>query len=544
MLDELHVRDIALIEDATLSFSSGLTVLTGETGAGKTALLSALQLVCGMRASATCVRDGASQASAEARFIDAEGEHVVARRLSAGGRSRCCIDGSLATVGELAQAGACVRMHGQHEHVELLDASVQLAYLDSSISSDGSHRAAYAQAREAYLQARERYESLARADERAGQQLEFMRFTAGEIAKVAPQAGEYEQLEAELPRLQHAQRLAQGLSSALSQLYDDDAALDAAAGALAELQRHAGIDASLDELAARLADVLAQLEDVSRDIAAYAATLDADPQRLQDTLDRLAELSGLMKRFGPGMQQVLDAWSEANAALQAAQASPERLGQARRDMLEAQAAYERSAAQLAELRQRAAGPFCEELAACVHELAMPGASFRFSFEPLAFEQWGEAGSERVELLYSPAAGASARPLRRIASGGELSRVLLALECMHAAGEGGQHTIVFDEVDAGIGGGAGQAVARALERLARTEQVIVITHLAQVAARASRHFVVAKHDGTDGHAHTQVIEVTGAQREAEIARMLAGDAHDEVALEHARSLLAAKDGRRA
>lgn len=538
MLDELHVRNIALIEDASIAFSPSLTVLTGETGAGKTALLAALDLICGKRADSQVVSDGADEALAEARFVEGGEEHVLKRRLSSSGRSRCTVDGSLATVGELAQAASSIRVHGQHEQVLLLEPAVQLAYLDSWISQEGEHLQPYRAARQRYLAARERFDELDSSNAQAAQELEFMRFTEGQIAKVDPRQGEYEELEAELPRLQHGEQLAQAVNGALACLHDDGASIDLLARAVEELERQGGVDEELDAIAERLSGLLSELDDVTRELSSYAEGVVCDPQRLEDVLARLDELSGLMRRYGPGMEQVFATWKRAKAAIARADASPEQLEAARAELASAERAYRAAGKELAGLRHEAGERFCESLAASVHELAMEGAAFEFSFSELPLERWTEAGSERVELLYRPAPSSSARPLSRIASGGELSRILLSLECLYQGRtpSDASRTIVFDEVDQGVGGATGNAVAERLASLSQSAQVVVVTHLPQVAARAERHYVVSKERGSDGSVTTSVEEVEGASRVREVARMLAGTS-DEAALEHARTLLA-------
>lgn len=538
MLDELHVSNIALIEDATIAFAPGLTVLTGETGAGKTALLAALKLICGARADASVVRDGAEEALAEARLVD-DDEHIVRRRLSVAGRSRCAIDGAMATVGELAALTSSIEVHGQHEQVLLLEPARQLVYLDSWAQDDGLV-AEYARARVDYLDARNAVNELEQARGKNEQELEFMRFTCEQIEKVNPQPGELEQLEDDLPRLQHADQLAQALQGACASLHDDGGALDLIARSVADLMHQQGIDDELDELAMRLDGQMRDLEDLTRDLSAYAHGIDTDPRLLEDTLERLDKLNGLMRRFGPGMDQVFSAWQTARRSLESAQDSPQRMVEAQDRLVRAEEAYRQAAAALGHMRREAAASFCEQLASSVAELAMEGARFEFSFTELDFERWGETGSEQIELLYQPAPTSKPRPLRRIASGGELSRILLALECMHYASDGhdgGRTTIIFDEVDSGIGGATGNAVARRLAALAKGAQVIVVTHLAQVAALADEHYVVSKQSLVDALPHTSVEPVTGEARVAEIARMLSGD-DDERALDHARSLLEA------
>ena len=536
MLDELHVSNIALIEDATIAFDPGLTVLTGETGAGKTALLAALKLICGARADSAVVRDGADEAVAEARLVDSE-EHIVRRRLSASGRSRCSIDGAMATVGQLASACSSIEVHGQHEQVLLLEPSRQLSYLDSWLD-DASCLPRYAQARASYLAARDALEALRKDRDTNARELEFTKFMLEQIEKVAPEEGEYEQLEEDLPRLQHADDLNQAVQEALSALHDDEGTLDLIARASMALGGQSGIDDALDALGERLGGLESELEDLARDLSAYAQTIDVDPYRLERTLERLDELSGLMKRFGPGMDQVLAAERHARAVIETAQASPVQEEEAQARLAEAESAYRAAAHALGEMRRSTAKRICAQLVDAVAELAMQGAGFSFAFDELAFERWGESGSEAIELMYRPAPTAKYRPLRRIASGGELSRILLALECLHygtASSGRSQATIVFDEVDAGIGGAVGTAVARRLAILSRSVQVIVVTHLPQVAALADAHYVVNRQNVADALPHTTVTRVSGERRVTELARMLAGD-DDQTARDHARSLL--------
>lgn len=536
MLDELHVSNIALIEDVTIEFSSGLTVLTGETGAGKTALLAALQLICGARADAGVVRDGSDEALAEARILDA-GEHVVRRRVSARGRSRCTIDGQMATVTELAQATTSIEVHGQHDQVQLLQAARQLAYLDSW-SGNQDYIDAYQSARSSYLKAREALAAVEEASDAAETELEFMRFTCEQIEKVNPREGEYEELKEELPRLQHAEQLGRAVANAHNTLHGDGAALDMLAQAVSELENERGIDSDLDDLAERLSSLERELEDLTRDIGSYAQGIHYDPYSLDELLTRMDALAGIMKRFGPGMDQVMEAWDNAKRMLARAEISPFELEQAQKRVQVEEEKLREAASALSEIRRAGAARFCTQLADAVVELAMEGAGFEFSFEELPFDRWTELGSERIELMYRPAQAASLRPLGRIASGGELSRILLAIECMHYGANSSQDagsTIVFDEIDSGIGGATGAAVARRLAALSRSAQVIVVTHLPQVAAVADEHYVVSKQQVSDALPHTLVDCVRGEDRVAEIARMLAG-ADDDAARDHARQLL--------
>lgn len=536
MLDELHVKNLALIEEASVELSSGLTVLTGETGAGKTALLSALKLIGGKRADSKTVRDGAAEALSEARYLAGGEEHVVQRRLTAAGRSRCTLDGSMATVSQLSDALSFVHIHSQHEQVLLLQPQTQLEFLDRYIDPLGAHLEPYREALAAYRKASKHLKSLEEASLTQDQELEYQRFVESQISAVKPQEGEYEALESQLPKLQNAQVLADAVSAAVRALYAEGAACDEVSSACAELARQAGVDDELDALHDRLEDLSAQLDDLVRDLRVYAGSIQSDPAALQETLTRLSALSGLMKRYGPDMEHVFAAWERAQACIQGAGSSPELIEKAKRARAQALHALQRAGAELQTLRKEKAAELCSLLAASVADLAMPDASFEFSFEDASTSRWTDSGPAAIELLYRPAAAASARPLRQIASGGELSRILLALECVlrDAGAASPDDTLVFDEVDAGIGGATGEAVGRRLAQLAKHAQVIVVTHLAQVAAHADVHFVVSK-SSVDGVASTAVAPVDGEERVIELARMLSGST-DDAALEHARVLL--------
>lgn len=537
MIDELQVKDIALIEDADIVFSPHLTVLTGETGAGKTALLSALKLITGKRADSKIVRDNCAESRATARFIDNQGEeYILSRRLNASGRSRCSIDGEMATVAQLSTATAHIHVHSQSEQVQLLQSSKQRAYLDYWISQDLQHVKPYQDARERFLEKQKEYISLKQASESQTNELEFLRFTLQEIEKVNPLEEEYEQLEAELPRMQHAQQLASCVDEALNVLYADNSTLDYLAQSIQSLQRVSGVDLKLDEIASRLEELESELNDTARDLSAWRETIISDPETLQNTLERLDALSGLMKRFGPDMQSVFKTWEHAKKTIDAAQSSPEHLDCAFQEMESAKKIYQDEALKLADIRHQGALHFCQDLQKSLEGLAMKDALFEFEFKPLEFNQWTDTGSEYIELMYKPAKNMKFRPLSRIASGGEMSRILLALECLH---QGEHETYIFDEVDQGIGGQTGAIVAQRLYELSRHAQVIVVSHLAQVAARADSHYLVVKSKDENDFPVTEVKAISGEERVYEIARMLAGTV-DDTACAHARGLLAQED----
>ena len=535
MIDELQVKNIALIKEADIEFSPNLNVLTGETGAGKTALLSALKLILGQRADSKMVRDGCKESFASARLVTEDTEHIISRRLSDSGRSKCKIDGEMATVGELASLGSNVHVHSQSEQVQLMQASKQRSYLDSWISKDCSHLEEYRSARVQFLEAQKEFIELQNATNAKENELEYLRFTLQEIEKVDPKKDEYERLESELPRLQHAESLAMACKSALDLIYDDNSALDYLAQAIQSLQRVSDIDAEIDSVLLRLSDLEAELSDLARDLSSISENISFDPQSLQDALERLDAISGLIKRFGPDIDTVLQTKEKAICTIGAAQASPQILHEAEKKRDDARASYEKAAKKLSNLRHNSSQEFCNLLQESLKDLAMPDASFEFDFKPLDFEKWNEAGSEYIELLYSPGKNMNKRPLSHIASGGELSRILLALECLH---EGDGETFIFDEVDQGIGGQTGRIVAQRLYELSRHSQVIVISHLAQVAARADKHLLVSKIKDDTKRPVTKIECIDGDKRVKHIAYMLAGNA-DEAACAHAKELLEAK-----
>ncbi len=535
MISELHVRDLALIEDVWLEFGPGMSVLTGETGAGKTALLGALKLLLGERADSSTVRAQAAEMVVSAAFQSQGTEIVVRRKVTRDGRSRCAIDGDLASVGELgARVGPLVDLHGQHEHQALLSPSTHVGYLDRWVGEQAESALADYQAlrrdwQRAADEVRMHEERIARATAEA----DYLEWVVREIEQVDPQPGEDDRLRSRLPALQNAGRLDEAASQAATLIRGDAGASERLSSALRELSRQQGIDPALDELAERIEAVLPVVDDIGSSLRAYRDTIEHDPTALEQTLSRLAALSGLMKKHGPGLDDVIGKLEGSRSILGAAASGEESLAESQRALKAARDAFEHSAARLQSLREGAVPGFVRALKEATADLAMDGARFDVAFEPLEFESWTDKGPSRVAFLYSPAPSQPTRPLAKIASGGELSRVMLALKSVLGSADRVE-TLVFDEVDAGIGGATATAVGSRLKALARTHQVIVVTHLAQVAAFADTHLVVTKSIEGDTVA-TTVRSVDGQERVAEIARMLGGTESD-AGFVHARELL--------
>jgi DNA repair protein RecN (Recombination protein N) len=360
-----------------------------------------------------------------------------------------------------------------------------------------------------------------------------LRFVIDEIGRVDPEPGEDALIEARLPAFAHADRLAQAVGEAVQLLRDDGAATDRMALAEAALARVAGIDGTLDALTQRVAEISALADDVSAELREYRDRIEDDPESLEALQSRMAQLHGLMRRYGPTLADVIRVRDEAVASLQDADAGEGLLARARDEVEASRQVLVSAGSALDAARSSAAPHFVAELREAATDLAMQGVSFEVAFTELEFGSWTADGASRVEFLFSPATGQPARSLARIASGGELSRVMLALKGV-LGGADTVETLVFDEVDAGVGGATAHAVGRRLAKLAKTHQVIVVTHLAQVAAYADAQLVVRK--STDGGTGATVVErVEDGERVGEIARMLSGN-ESETSLAHARELL--------
>lgn len=541
MLEELHVADLALIEDVWLEFGPGLTVLSGETGAGKTVLVGALKLLLGERADPTMVRAGAEEAVVEGRFALDGVERTARRRISAEGRSRCYLDGEMSTVAGLSDAfGDAVDLHGQHDHQALLSPASHAAYLDRFVGALAS--AALDEYRET-LRATDRStierDELAAAMRDRDRRVDLLTYQVAEIDAVGPKSGEDEAIEARLPMLRHGERLAEAASAAFGRVKGDGGAADTLAEALVALHPVDGLDPELDALTARLAEAAVTIEDSAADLRSYGEGVEYDPAALDQAEARLAAFSDLKRKYGPALTDVIESREAAAAALSALESGEEGLRRAEERVVAAEEALVAAAARLAALREEAAPGFTSALAEAARDLAMVSAAFDVAFTPLPRTAWSGDGHQRVEFLFSSNTGEPLRPLARIASGGEVSRVMIALKSVLGAADV-VPVLVFDEVDTGIGGATALSVGRRLAELAQRHQVLVVTHLAQVAAFADHHLVVSKKE-CDGRTSTLVREASGAERVAEVARMLSGS-DTEAGLAHARELLAEVAGR--
>lgn len=577
VLEEMRIRSLGVIDDAVVELSPGFTAVTGETGAGKTMVVTSLGLLLGGRADAALVRIGAKSAVVEGRLAlppDApvltraeeagaeldDGTLLISRTVSAEGRSRAHLGGRSVPVGLLAElADELVAVHGQTDQQGLLKPGRQRQALDRYAGEAVSvPLAAYG---EAYRRLRkvvaELDEITTRARERA-QEADLLRFGLEEISAVEPLPGEDAELAAEAERLGHAEALAAAAATGHTALVSNPEDLESAdastlvSGAQRALEAVRSHDPRLAALADRLGEVAILLGDVAGELAGYADDLDADPLRLAAVEERRAALTQLTRKYGEDIDAVL-AWAEQSAArLAELDNDDDRITEltAERDAVRAELGA--LAQRLTQARRDSAQRFAEDVTTELASLAMPHARVSFDIRDTEvapdgdgievdgrFLAYGPTGVDEVELLLAPHPGAPPRPIAKGASGGELSRVMLAVEVVFA-GSDPVPTYLFDEVDAGVGGKAAVEVGRRLARLARSAQVVVVTHLPQVAAFADRQLLVEKtNDGSVTRSGVKVLE--GEERVRELSRMLAGQEDSESARAHAEELLAAAHG---
>lgn len=567
MIEEIRIRSLGVIDESVLELGPGLNVVTGETGAGKTMLVTALGLLLGARADAGAVRDGAARAQVEgvvqvgdevaarAEELGAtveDGGLIVGRQLAAQGRSRAFLGGTSVPVTTLQElADDLVAVHGQSDQHRLLRTDTHRDALDGFAGPEVTELRRQVAALHGELRdvEAELHEVVSASRERA-READVLRLGLEEIEQVAPQPGEEEELAREESRLGHADTLRVGAETAREALSSDQGAPDAlgAVGAArTALEQLRELDPEAATLADRVAEVSYLLSDVAADVASYATGLETDPARLAAVSERRAALTALTRKYGETITEVLE-WSERSAArLLELDGSDERVAELRARREELRTELAGKAAELSEQRRRVAGELAARVSDELTALAMPHAQVSIevtrtpSDGPDAIEVDGQhvrctsTGIDTVEMLLAANSGAAPRPLAKGASGGELSRVMLALEVV-LAGTSPVPTFVFDEVDAGVGGKAAVEIGRRLAALAREAQVLVVTHLPQVAAFADRHVVV--HKSSDGSVTTSDLNVLDDEgRVRELSRMLAGLEASETAMAHAEELLA-------
>ena len=542
MLRFLSIRHLAVIDQLELEFEPGLNVLTGETGAGKSILVGAVGLLVGGRASADLVRTGADTAAVEAIFDAPAGREMIIRReVSAQGRSRASVDGALATSASLRElCGDLVDLHGQHEHQVLLNPAAHLDLLDE-FAAAGSERAAVAAAFAALQEVRAERERLLTGEREKAARADFLSFQLTEIERASPKSGEDGELGATRQVLANADKLQRLCADAYDALYEGD---QAALPALGNVWKKVGDLAALDGRFAPYLDaragVKSQLEDLAFFLRSYAAAIDTSPARLQEVEDRLALLERLKKKHGPSLDDVVRKGEQLRRELHDIEQATERAATLDRALERTRQAYVGAAGSLSEKRRAAATEFSRALETSLADLAMTRTRCEVRFVAADDEShWSDRGIEEGEFYISPNPGEDLKPLARIASGGELSRVMLALKTLASTDAPGK-TLIFDEVDAGIGGAVADVVGARLQRLGETFQVLCITHLPQIAAYGATHYRIVKRI-SGGRTVTDVARVDGAEREEEIARMIGGTDISAAVRASARDMLAFRSG---
>jgi DNA repair protein RecN (Recombination protein N) len=541
----LSIRHLAVIDRLELEFAPGLNVLTGETGAGKSILVGAVGLLVGGRASADMVRTGEDAAVIEAIFDAPDGREIVVRRdVSAQGRSRAMVDNDLVTSTALREAcGGLVDLHGQHEHQVLLDPAAHLDVLDQ-FGGLTAQRSAVAEAFARWQQIRLERDRLRATEREKATRAEFVAFQLSEIERAAPRPGEDEELTTARAVLSNADKLQRLCADAYDALYEGDQAVLPLLGTVwRKLAELSAVDPAFAPYADSRDAVKSQLEDLAFFLRSYASGIDASPARLQEVEDRLALLERLKKKHGPSLDEVLARADALRRDLDDLEHSTERAAELDQALDGARDAFVRAAAALTSARRAASETFSRALEKALGELAMARTRCEVRLVTAQSENdWSERGLEAGEFYLSPNPGEELRPLARIASGGELSRIMLALKTLASTDAPGK-TLIFDEVDAGIGGAVADVVGSRLQRLGERVQVLCITHLPQIAAHGSTHFRITKRVRA-GRTVTEVARLDGIEREQELARMIAGSDTSANVMASAREMLQARKGARA
>jgi len=563
MLKELHIRNLAIIEEARLEFGPGFTVLTGETGAGKSILIDGLNLALGERADREMVRAGCDEAVVEALFDiaalpevgallstmevpDMGGELVLRRMVTSAGKSRCSANAATIPLVMMKKLGdRLVDLHGQHEHQLLLDPAMHLEFLDAF----GGLLPVRAEVRGAYLEWRACHLELddmrARDSEKAARQ-ELLTFQVGELDAAGVKEGEDTALQSERIRLANTQRITEALGRAYEKLMGEGGAREALGGAVADIRGAVEYDRKgIEPQSEALVRAQEAMLEAAGSIRAMQEGMEADPRRLEQVEERLDLLNRFQRKYGGSLAGVLEYLERARKELKEVASSGERIRELEGRVESLRSDLSRHAAKISSERRTQAGTLAQEVSWELRQLAMDTADFGIktiqqSIPDGPVEIGGERyqatenGIDSVEFYIAPNVGAGTHPLKDVASGGELSRIMLALKSVLAKVDR-VGTLVFDEIDTGIGGRVAEVIGRKLAQIGESRQTICITHLPQIAARASGHFFVRK-SADEGQTRVEIKGIKGKDRTREIARMLAGEEITDTALRHAESMI--------
>lgn len=566
MLQELHIRNFALIDEIRLYFDSGLNVLTGETGAGKSILIDALGLVLGGRASTDMVRQGTDKSIIEALFVLnphhgvgtfleeqgiewEDGTLVIVREVTSAGKTVCRVNGRIITVQALRQIGSRLAdLAGQHEHQSLLRTEEHLAMLDAFGGDEVKRlQTLVSNTYEKYKTVKQTLEQAAMGEQERIQRIDMLRFQLEEIQSLGLKPGEDEQLEEERRKLSHAEKLFSTTASAYESLYQgfskQGSIIEILHKISSDLDSLLRYDSNLSSIVEMVKSSAYQLEETAHELRSYRDAVEFNPERLQEAEERLAALNRLRRKYGDNVAEILAYAERIRSELHDLVHHEDNLTRLQQELAQLEQQLAREAVQLSNKRKSLANRLSKKIVEELSTLMMPRTRFQIDFQVQREEKGilledervhvNETGIDRVEFLFSPNEGEPLRPLAKIASGGELSRTLLALKSV-LSGEG-VDTLVFDEVDTGISGRAAQAVAEKMSIVSHENQVICVTHLPQVACMADSHFLIAKKQ-SKGRSQTTLTKLSEIDRIEELARMLSGAELTETTRKHAQEML--------
>ena len=549
MLVELRLKNFAIIDEISISFGENLNIITGETGTGKSLIVDAINIILGDRFTVDHVKSEEKQTSVEALFElgddcgiaerfervgigDPDGELVIKRVFNPGGKNRIYINGSIVTLGTLSEiTDGLVNMFGQHEHQSLLKKSNYLNYLDTFSKLEhelSEYKTSYTELRSLESE----IEALRKREQEGAQRDDYLRFQVEEIKKVSPTPGEDSELEAQRVRLENSERFSSSLTSAMGLMYEgESSATGFLKEALSHLEKICELDHSLGEFRDRIASILIETEDIHYSLSEFAGNIEHNPERLEEVLLRLEEISRLKRKHGDSIEEIIKKQQRIESELEGFENSAgmlEELGQ-KRDSLRGEVTE--AAASISSARKAGSGRIQELFSEEAESVGLKNS--RFEVE-LGQKELSEDGADSAQFLFSANPGQVPRPVNRVASGGELSRIMLLLKSFVSAHDAGS-IFIFDEVDAGIGGAVAESIGKKIKNLSHESQVVCITHLPQVAKFADTHLLVAKRFG-EGATDVSVDSLDKEQRVSEIARMLAGESVSEKTFEVAREMI--------
>lgn len=541
MLLGLDIKNIALIEKLNIEIAEGMTVLTGETGAGKSIIIDAVNLLLGARGGKTLVRHGEEKAIVQGLFsasdevnaildengVDTADEVVLSRVLSADGKSVCRINGGMVSQNLLREIGAyLINIHGQQDNQALLTPSKHIDFLDNFAKTDLS---SYLEIYEKRKEILKKIETLSQNEADRMERLDLLRYQVDELLAAELKIGEKEEIMAEKTIIENAEKIVGAVSTAYNALYEENSAYDSISIASQSLSRLSGIDARIDDISGKITDIQYIIEDIVHELRSVLDSVEYDEQILNDMESRLDVITKLERKYGGSESSAIEYLEKANSELLTLENADEALSELSIELAKIEEKLEAAADKLTKERSLSAKKLEKEIETALLELDMPKVKFEIMITPCDFTA---KGGDLVEFMISPNTGEPLKPLAQIASGGELSRVMLAIKSII---NDGIDTMIFDEIDTGVSGSAAQKIANKLSAISKGRQVICVSHQAQLAAKADNHYVIKKQE-ENGRTITKIRELSKDERIDELARIIDGDNITETAINHAKEML--------